>query len=177
VTAPASDAPPKTWRASRVLVTVAVVIMVAMWGYVLYLAFGPGRQPPPDRLADPAFARLAQATCESAHREVRELPPAIEAETAEERAEIVDEANARFSAMIDEIEPLAPGGEDGEIVAAWIADWRTYLQDRSAYAAALRTDPQARLFVTARDREQVTEYIDAFAADNHMAACATPIDV
>ena len=31
--------------------------------------------------------------------------------------------------------------------------------------------------MTAKDREQVTEYIDAFAADNHMPACATPIDV
>ena len=62
-------------------------------------------------------------------------------------------------------------------MAAWIADWRTYLDDRAAYADALRTDPEARLYVTAKDHEQVTEYIDAFAADNHMAACATPIDV
>ena len=62
-------------------------------------------------------------------------------------------------------------------MAEWIADWRTYLGDREAYADALRTDPEARLYVTAKDREQVTEYIDAFAADNHMPACATPIDV
>jgi hypothetical protein len=171
------DAPPRTWRPTRVLVVVVIVAMVAMWAYVLYLAFGPGRQAPPDQLADPTFGRLAQERCEAAHDVVATLPPAIEAETAAERADIVDEANARFSTMIDEIEPLAPEGEDGAIVAAWIADWRTYLDDRAAYAAALRRDPDARLYVTARDREQVTEYIDAFAADNHMAACATPIDV
>ena len=46
--------------------------------------------------------------------------------------------------MVDDLEPLAPTGEDGEIVAAWIADWRTYLGDREAYADALRTDPEAR---------------------------------
>jgi hypothetical protein len=31
--------------------------------------------------------------------------------------------------------------------------------------------------VTAKDREQITEYIDAFSADNKMITCATPIDV
>ena len=55
--------------------------------------------------------------------------------------------------------------------------YETYLEDRAAYAEALRRDPEARFFVTARDNEQVTEYIDAFAADNHMAACATPLDL
>ena len=177
MTVPATDAPARRWSPTRALVVLAIVAMVAMWGYVLYLAFGPGRQPPPDQLADPTFGRLAQERCEAAHDVVAALPPAVETETAAERADIVDEANARFSTMIDEIEPLAPEGEDGAIVAAWIADWRTYLDDRAAYADALRRDPDARLYVTARDREQVTEYIDAFAADNHMAACGTPIDV
>ena len=165
------------WTGGRVVVVIVVVALVAMWAYVLYLAFGPGRQPPPDRLADPAFGRQAQATCEAALADVAALPPAVQAESAVERADIVAQANARFATMLDEIEPLAPGGEDGEIVAAWIADWRTYLGDREAYADALRTDPEARLYVTAKDREQVTEYIDAFAADNRMPACGTPIDV
>ncbi|MFL6204735.1 MAG: hypothetical protein ACJ739_05245 [Acidimicrobiales bacterium] len=177
MTTPVSDATERAWRPGRVLVIVVIVAMVAMWAYVLYLAFGPGRQPPPDRLADPTFARAAQERCEEAHADVAGLPRAVEAKTATERARIVDVANDRFSAMIDEIEPLAPAGDDGEVVHEWIADWRTYLEDRASYADALRSDPDARLFVTARENEQVTEYIDAFAADNHMAACATPIDV
>jgi hypothetical protein len=151
--------------------------MVAMWAYVLYLAIGPGRQPSPDRLDDPAFAQGAQSVCAAALDDVAALPPAVEARSAPERAEIVAQANERFAAMLDELEPLAPGGEDGEIVAEWITDWRTYLGDREIYARALRDDPDARLFVTAKDSDQVTEYIDAFAADNHMPACATPIDV
>ena len=175
--APTTDAPSRRWSGGRVLVLVVVVAMVAMWVYVLYLAIGPGRQPPPDRLADPGFGQRAQAVCEGALADVATLPPAVEAETAAARAEIVAQANDRFAAMVDDIEPLAPSGEDGEIVAEWIADWRTYLADREAYADALRADPGARLYVTAKDREQVTEYIDAFAADNHMPACGTPIDV
>ncbi|MET0904194.1 MAG: hypothetical protein ABWZ52_13210 [Acidimicrobiales bacterium] len=177
MTTPTLDAPARRWTPGRVVVALVIVALVAMWGYVLFLAFGPGRQPPPDQLSDPAFGRNAQAVCEAAHDQVATLPPAVQAQSAAERAEIIALANAQFSAMVDDLEPLAPAGEDGDIVAAWIADWRTYLADREAYADALRTDPEARLYVTARDREQITEYLDAFAADNHMPACATPIDV
>ena len=177
MTAPVADPPTRRWTPTRILVVVVVVAMLAMWVYVVYLAFGPGRQPSPDRLDDPTFAREAQAVCEAAHAEVALLPAAATAKSAADRADIIAEANDRFTAMIDEIEPLAPGGEDGEVVAQWLADWRSYLGDRVDYVEALRSDPDARLFVTARDQSQVTEYIDGFAADNHMAACATPLDL
>lgn len=165
------------WSTGRVLAVVTVVLLVSMWGYVLYLAFGPGRQAPPDRLADPAFATQAQAICEAAHDDVDQLPLAIDAESAAQRATIVAEANERFATMLDELEAITPAGEDGDIVSEWLADWRTYLGDRAAYVDALRSDPEAQLLVTAKDREQITEFIDAFSADNRMIACATPIDV
>jgi hypothetical protein len=175
---PTAAAPaPSRRRTGRLLAITTVVLLVGMWGYVLYLAFGPGRQPPPDRLADPAFATQAQAICRAAHAEVDQLPRAIDTEDPGDRADVVEEANDRFSTMVEQMEQIRPAGEDGEIVTAWIADWRTYLDDRAAYAEALRTDPEAQLLVTAKDREQVTEFIDAFAADNRMIACATPIDV
>jgi hypothetical protein len=177
LTTPPVDAPTRGPRRRRVLAWVTVTALVAMWVYVLYLAFGPGRQPPPDRLDDPTFAIEAQAICEAAHDDVDDLPRAIETADADQRADIVAEANARFDAMLDDIEELTPAGEDGDIVQEWLADWRTYLGDRAEYVEALREDPDARLFVTARDRDQVTEYMDAFAADNKMIACATPLDV
>jgi len=159
------------------MVIVTVALLLAMWGYVLYLAFGPGRQDPLDRLDDPAFATEAQAICEAAHDDVDQLPRAIEAESATERAAIVDEANERFATMVDDLDAITPTGEDGEIVTAWLADWRTYLGDREAYADALRSDPEAQLLITAKDREQVTEFIDSFARDNRMPACGNPIDI
>lgn len=171
-------APPAgSWSPRRVLAAVAIGAMVAMWVYVLYLALGPGRQPPPNRLDDPAFAVAGQAICDSAHGDVDQLPSAIEADTAIERGRIVAEANEHFAAMVDDLEGIAPNGEDGELVAEWIADWRTYLHDRADYVEALRTDPEAQILVTAKNQDQITEYIDAFAADNRMTACATPIDV
>lgn len=177
--APSRDtaAPRPRWGAGRVTVVVLIVGMLAMWAYVVYLAVGPGRQAPPDRLDDPAFAVAAQARCEEALVEVAALPRAIEAPTASERAAVVAEANQHFDAMVDDLERLVPAGEDGELVTQWLADWHTYLADRQAYAVALRTDPEARLLVSPKDRRQVTEYLDAFAADNDMSACATPLDV
>ena len=150
MTARTLEAPPGRWTGGRVVVALVIVGLLAMWGYVLFLAFGPGRQPPPDQLSDPTFGRDAQAVCEATHDQVATLPPAVQAQSAVERAEIIAMANAQFSAMVDDLEPLAPAGEEGEVVAAWVADWRTYLADREAYAEALRTDPDARLYVTAQ---------------------------
>jgi hypothetical protein len=160
-----------------VFLTLLVVAMVSMWAYVLYLAFGPGRQPPPDRLDDPAFATAAEARCQIALTEVAALPRAVDAGSAANRADVVEEANESFAAMLDDLEALAPGGEDGDLVREWLADWHTYLDDRAAYAAAVRDDPEARLLVSPKNSQQITEYLDAFAADNRMPACATPLDV
>ena len=63
------------------------------------------------------------------------------------RAEIVDQANERFAQMLEELAAQRPEGEEGEVVDAWLADWHTYLDDRVAFAEALREDPEARLLV------------------------------
>jgi len=161
----------------RVVLVLVILAMAGIWVYILYLAFGPGRQPPVDRLEDLAFAPAAQARCSQALDEVDLLPDATEARDADERAEVIEEANARFDAMLTDLVALAPDGEEGDMVAAWVTDWRTYLDDRQAYADALREDPDAQFLVSARDNEQITEYIDGFAADNQMPACGTPLDV
>lgn len=174
---PTSAPPSRRGRTGRGLVVIVVSAMVAMWVYVIYLAVGPGRQDPPDRLDDPAFATSAEARCDEALEVVAALPRAIEADTPAERAAVVDDANRAFAAMLDDLETITPPGEDGRIVRAWLADWRTYLGDRTAYASAVREDPGAQLYVSARASQQVTEYIEAFAADNRMPACAPPNDV
>jgi hypothetical protein len=180
VTSPSTlEAPPATrrWTPGRIVVLLLIASMVAMWVYVLYLAFGPGRQDPPDRLSNPAFATAAQARCDEAHAQVDQLPTANQAPDAAAQADIVDQANAAFASMLDDLEAIVPPGEDGQLAQAWLDDWRTYLGDRERYADALRTDPEARLLVTPKDREQITEFLDAFAADNQMIACGTPLDV
>ena len=105
--APAAAPPPGPVRArsvGRTLALVAVAAMVAMWAYVLYLAFGPGRADPPDRLDHPTFARDAEATCSAALDRIAALPLAIEATSAEERAEVLEVANGHLARMLDEVQ-------------------------------------------------------------------------
>lgn len=172
-----AESPTRRWNTGRVVVTILVIGMVSMWGYVLYLAFGPGRQAPPDRVRDPAFAVAAEARCRATLAQVAKLPTAAESPSPTARAKVVEQANGYFGAMLDDLARLAPAGDDGRIVREWLTDWRTYLGDRAAYAVALRTDAKADLLVSAKDHNQITDYLDAFAADNKMPACATPLDV
>jgi hypothetical protein len=174
VTAP--TARPRPSRLGRSLAVTAVLLMVAMWGYVVYLAFGPGRADPPDRLDDPGFAVAAQARCDQALDRIAALQPASQAPTAAARADVLDVANADLADMLADLEAIQPDGEDGVIVGRWLVDWHTYLADREDYADRLREDEEARLLVSPKKGQQVTEFLDAFAKDNDMPACSTPSD-
>ena len=178
MTTPVSD-PPAAERSAwgRRFIAVGVLLMVSMWVYVLYLAIGPGRQPSPDRLDDPTFATTAQDRCDAANDEVRQLPTASQARSADDRADVLVQANAIYAVMLEDLARLAPPGEPGEVVSEWLADWTIYLGDREDFAARLRADDDARLLVSPKEGDQITEFIDAFAKDNRMTACGTPADV
>ncbi|MGH9288211.1 MAG: hypothetical protein ACRD0V_07985 [Acidimicrobiales bacterium] len=168
-------------RVGRAVVLVVICALLSMWGYVLYLAFGPGRQPPIDRLDDPAFAEAAEERCAATLQEVDRLPVASASHTAAERAGVLARANGAYAAMLDELddlETLAPAGDQRQRANEWLGDWRTYLGDREKYAEALRTDPDARLLVSAKPGEgqQITGWIDEFAKANRMPSCVSPTD-
>lgn len=179
MTAPVDAPPEPPRRRSRVgfvLATIVTIGLVSMWVYVLYLAFGPGRQDSPDKIADPAFAPAAQARCDRALDRISELQPAYQSKDAVDRAVVLTKANGDLADMLDDLAALAPTGDDGRIVREWLADWHTYLGDREDYATALQTDADARLLVTAKKGTQITEYLDQFSKDNDMPACSTPGD-
>jgi hypothetical protein len=180
-TAGDGDAPLRRWRPTRILILVVVAGLLAMWGYVVYLAFGPGRQPSPDRIDDPAFAEAAEDRCAEAVDRVSELPLAEETTDPAERAAVLDEANATFAAMLDDLDgmvTLVPAGDDRHNTTEWLADWRIFLADREDFADRLRTDPDARMLVSEKAGEgrHITEWIDEFALANHMASCGSPLD-
>ena len=95
---------------ARWLVRVAVVGMVGMWVYVLYLAIGPGRQDPPDKLEDPAFSVAAQERCSDALDLVAALPVAADTPTAAQRAEVLTVANGHLADMLEDLAAIAPDG-------------------------------------------------------------------
>lgn len=173
--------PGHRWGPGRLAIVAVVVALVSMWGYVLFLAFGPGREPPVDRLDDPAFAQAAEERCAAAVDQVDELPVASASHTAEERAEVLDQADAVYRSMLDDLDDmvdLAPAGDQRRRVREWLADWRVYLGDREAYADALRADPDARLLVSSKPGEgrQITGWIDEFAKANRAPSCVSPVD-
>jgi hypothetical protein len=164
-----------------VLLATVVVGLVSMWVYVLYLAFGPGRQPPIDRLEDPAFAVAAEDRCADAIDALDALPVASESSTATERADVLDQANEIFTDMLgdlDEMRTLAPAGDQRERTTAWLTDWKVLLSDRRDYAEALRDDPKAVLLISEKPGtgRHVTGWIDEFALANKMDDCVTPGD-
>lgn len=169
------------WRPSRILILVVVVSLVSMWGYVVYLAFWQGRQPPIDRIDDPAFAEAAEDRCAAAVDRVAGLPAAQETTEPTERAAVLDDANATFAVMLDDLDAmvtLVPAGDQRGNATEWLADWRIFLADREDFADRLRTDAGARMLVSEKAGEgrHVTEWIDEFAKANRMPSCASPMD-
>ncbi|HMG43321.1 MAG TPA: hypothetical protein VK611_18460 [Acidimicrobiales bacterium] len=165
----------------RILLAAVVVGLVSMWVYVLFLAFGPGRQPPVDRLDDPEFAVAAEDVCSAAIADVEDLPVASQAHSATERAAVLRQANGIFTGMLSELDgltTLAPAGEQRDRTERWLDDWQVLLADREAYATALSDDPEAQLLISEKPGtgRHITGWIDEFALANKMDDCATPAD-
>jgi hypothetical protein len=174
------DAAPaaRRWTAGRITTTLIVVALVSMWGYVIYLAFGPGRADNPDKLHDPTFSLAAQERCGPVRADIDALPVASEFKgRPQARAAQIEQVNVELEAMLADLRPLVPGGDDGRVVNLWLDDWSTFLADRVDYAARLLQDDKARFLVTEKNGRQINVAIDDFAAVNHMKACATPPDV
>ena len=148
-----------------------------MWGYVLYLAFGPGRADSPDRLDDPAFAVAAAGCAATAPwttspscQPASEPPmpgPGPAPSTGQRRPggharRPRDVPSARRRGRVSWVE--------------WLVDWRHLPRRSRDYADQLRNDPDARLLVSPKKGQQITEFLDQFAKDNDMPACSTPGD-
>lgn len=171
------DRPTRPWARAGVLV--AVTSFVGIWGYVLYLSFGPGREAPRDRLDDTAWVAEAEAVCADTREELESLPFANELESPAERAAVIDAATDELEPMVDELDRLDPPSDTAEALAVerWLADWRRYNTDRREYAELLSTGADQPFSVTRRDRYHLDLLIDDFAKINHMESCQTPDDV
>lgn len=164
------------WTIGRVATVVAVLAMVGFWAWIF--AGGPQKENP-DRLDDRAFVARTEKRCRALRSDLKALPNAAVLTDAADRAELLDDANALVTGMVDEIEADAPErGEDAASVSGWITDWRLYLADRADYADRLRRDPEAQLLLSRSELgDSVDKTIEIFAQVNDMRDCATPGDV
>lgn len=167
----------------RLGVLAVVASFVGIWGYVMYLTFFEGRAEPRDRLDDTTFTAAAEEVCAESVAFFAGLPFANEVASPEERADLLDEASDELEDMVTRLEGLEPPEDADEAVAVerWLADYRTFIQDRREYADAQR-DPSNERYdqpfsVTDRGGFQIDVLLDDFARVNYMESCETPDDV
>lgn len=167
------------WNPWRIAAVIAVLAMALFWAWIL--SGGP-RKANPDYLDDRSYAEAAETRCQTLRNDLDAQGLLIpgDFDDAAQRADELDVANGLVTAMVDDLEAMAPTqGDDGIRLRGWLTDWRSYLADREAYAAALRTNPEARLLLTENEtlRDSVDRTIKIFVDVNEMPACATPGDV
>lgn len=163
-----------TW--GRALAIVALVTMITFWIWILS---GAPAKNNPDRLDDRAYVAELEAQCQALSDGIAKLPNTADLTKLDERADVLDEANTLVGAFIDELEAGAPTTGDASVsISGWIGDWRKYLANRQDYAERLRTEPNAQLLLDRSELgDSVDKTIEIFSKVNEMPACATPDDV
>jgi hypothetical protein len=169
-----TPAPSRRVTAGRVAATAVALGVALLWIYALTRR----PEPPPDRLDDTAFAPQAEEICTATLQRLDQLPNAHDAAGPTERAAIVEQSNEDLATMLAALERALPAGErDRRMLDQWLADWRTYLDNRRDYADRLRRQGDTRIYVSEKDGRQITVAVDRFAEVNRMPTCRTPKDI
>ncbi len=159
----------------RILAVTAALALILFW---LWIFSGAPKKQNPDYLEDRAWVDRSEATCAAAVDRIEALPAAPSSRDAAARADVVDQANDELDRMLDRLEADQPTGEgDLEVVRPWLTDWRAYLANREDYAARLRQDAGAQLYVDEKFSDNIDTVIQTFAEVNEMGSCAPPGDV
>lgn len=155
---------------------VGIVLAVAlMW---LWIFSGGPRKVNPDRVADRDWAERAEDTCRTTMDGIDErAAPAGRQDTAT-RADAIDQSSDDLDAMLARLaDPLPDDADDRAVVEPWLADWARLVDDRRAYADAVRTDPDARFLTSEKFSDGLDDVIETFADVNDMPSCGPAGDV
>lgn len=178
MTSPAEpDAPAhRSWTAGRIAAVMAVLAMVLFW---LWIWSGAPAKDNPDKLKDKAYVTSLETRCKAMVKAIDALPPAQTTPDPVERADVLDQANAILVDFVADLRADAPTtGPAAKSVDGWLDDWETYVRDRQEYADALRTDPKARLLLDQSPLgDSVDKTVQIFAEVNEIPDCSTPGDV
>ena len=176
-----TDPPNRRWL--RLLLAAVVVALGAMWVYVLFI----GDPQSPNVLDDETWPARAEEVCASVAADLAALPPArsfADIEPVEDalrqRAEVGAQATVLLEGQLAALRALpAPTGEhDDELLAAWFADWDTYLQDRRDHLADWHAGHDRPFAETEADTGgPISNRMDALATENRMPSCEVPGDL
>lgn len=161
---------------SWILAGLFTVATFSVWLYAIFI-YDPGLLV--DELADRTFPKAAESVCAATLAELDQLPRAEETDDPVQRADVIDEANAMLTQMVDRLHFLAPDHprEASEAINEWLGDWKVHIHSRQEYADKLRTDPNAEFIETTKGSKQLSRAIDGYAQVNRMNSCQTPGDV
>ena len=167
-------------RATRILLTIVVMAIAAMWVYAFL--FAPRESV--NRIGDDAWKARSEARCLVAENERFELQDlsAMDPEdpsALRKKADLVEIATESLERAINDIEADVPADEKGRaLVPQWIADYRVYLEDRRDFIDALRDSSRRPFFAeTEVGGVPVSERINKFARENDMRTCQAPYDL
>lgn len=154
----------------RVLFLLGAAAFAAFWFWALFLV----DKTAVNKIDDREWAARAEEICAPVKASVRQLDLERTSDL-DGRAELVDRSTDMLAGMLDELEEVEPADEKGRaIVPDWIADYRTLLDDRYAYAERLRAGEDGPFSETPVQGVPITERIETFAGDNEMPSCAPP---
>lgn len=166
-------------RATKPFLLVVCLGIAAMWVYAFFFA----SRESVNRIGDRTWQEYAESRCATAEQErigladmrrINDVGP----EALRLRADIVDKATDTLQRAIDDIAARPVADDKGKaLVPLWIADYRTYIQDRRDYARSLRAGQNDPFAETQVDGIPLSERLSTFAADNLMKSCTAPIDL
>ena len=155
---------------------VSTMLAIALFWFWIF-AGGPAKQNP-DRLADREWAEQAETTCRRTMDGIDERTRDAGTEDRATRADAIDTSTGELRTMLAALRDPLPGpAADREVVAPWLADWEQLLDDRDAYADAIREDANARFLMTEKYNDPLDRVVEVFADVNDMPSCAPAGDV
>ncbi len=168
---------PKLNTLKRVGLGVVVVSMMAMWFYAFFLS----PRESINRVGDRSWSSRADEICLAARIRLAGLADTRRIESADDlliRADLVEQATAILSEMVDDVFQQLPTDEKGLAISElWRLDYVTYLDDRRAYIEMLRQGQNEPFAETRVDGIPLSEKLGTFARANDMDRCAPPSDL
>lgn len=161
---------------TRVIVVAALASTLLWVGAVIYGAVGDPQLA--GYLEDRTFPTAAEPICAAARADVDAFPPAYEAKSPAERADVIRATTARLQTMLDDLRAVVPDTADAKWINMWIDDWGGHLDDRLDLARRLdENGAKEEFFESTKSNTQISKSLNGFADTNKMESCGTPGDV
>lgn len=157
----------------------AIAFIAFMWVYAFFFAADDGI----NRIEDRVWSERAEATCAAAKQSLLDLADyrtldEVGAGALAQRADIVEQANIILSDMVAtlRLDP-AVGKKAEQVIPRWLDDYETYLADRVAYVAQLRSGDGSVFAETEINGSPISNFLGDVARQNEMPTCQVPLDL